>query len=146
MLTVVVAVALSLPGLGSVEAEPTVAVFDTTVPFATPGPTATTSVNTAELTAKDAFEQLTVPPAPTAGVVQLQPPGEDRETNVVPAGSVSLIVALAAVPGPELIAVIVYVMLLPAITGSGESVFVTDMSADGGLTWCAVPGEAGLAA
>jgi hypothetical protein len=49
-------------------------------------------------------------------------------TNVTPAGSVSEISMMAGVPGPLLVAVIVYVRLAPGLTGSGESVFTTEMS------------------
>ena len=105
--TVVVEVALLLPGVASVVLDETVAVFESTVPLATPAPTLTTSVNAALPTAIDAFVQLTVPPAPTTGVVQLQPPGDDSETNVVPAGNVSETDVLAALLGPAFVAVIV---------------------------------------
>jgi hypothetical protein len=40
---------------------------------------------------------VTVPVAPTAGVLQTQPPGALNETNVVPAGSVSVSVVVAVV-------------------------------------------------
>ncbi len=72
-LTVVVAVALLLPGTGSPVAEVTVAVFESTVPAAVAGATATVRVKTLEPTATVAFEQLTVPPLPTLGVVHDQP-------------------------------------------------------------------------
>ena len=105
--TVVVAVALLLPGVASVVLDEIVAVFDSTVPLAVDGATFTTSVNAALPVAKLAFVQLTVPPAPTAGVVQLQPPGDESETNVVPAGSVSESDAFAALLGPAFATVIV---------------------------------------
>src|SRR5690348_16341377 len=81
--TVVVAVALSLPVFGSVVAEATVAVLERTVPLATPASTFTTRVTSPPPTRTLAFEHETVPPAPTAGVVQLQPAAEDSETKVV---------------------------------------------------------------
>src|SRR6266852_2662421 len=87
--TVVVAVPLSLPGFGSLVADEAVAVLEMTVPAAVDGSAATVSVNTALPTARLGFEQETVPPAPTAGVVHDQPPGDDSATNVVPAGKVS---------------------------------------------------------
>lgn len=105
--TVVVAVALSKPGDGSVVAEVTVAVFEIIVAAATPDPTATTSVKTELPNPAEAFEQLTVPPEPTAGVVQVQPPGELNDTNVVPAGNVSLMFAVAALLGPAFVTVMV---------------------------------------
>jgi hypothetical protein len=106
VLTVVVAVALSLPALLS-PVPLSVAVFEITVPVATLASTFTVNVNTALPTAIEAFVQLTVPPAPIAGVVQLQPPGDENDTNVVPAGSVSDIDAFAALLGPALATVIV---------------------------------------
>jgi hypothetical protein len=49
-----------------------------------------------------------MPPDPTAGMVQLQPPGDDdSETKVVPAGRVSVSDADAASLGPALVTVIV---------------------------------------
>lgn len=105
--TVVVAVALSLPILGSGVVDDTVAVFESTVPAATDGSTATTKVNAAGPGANDAFEHDTVPLAPTAGVVQLQPPGDANDTKVVPAGKVSLNEAAAALLGPAFVTVIV---------------------------------------
>jgi len=52
-------------------------------------------------------EQDTVPPAPTAGVVHDQPPGDDSDTNVVFAGSVSESAAVMALLGPALSTVMV---------------------------------------
>ena len=105
--TVVVAVPLSLPGFGSDVAEVAVAVFERTVPFATEESTATVRVKTALPAAREAMEQETVPAAPTAGVVQLQPPGELSETKVVPAGRVSESDTEAALLGPLLVTVMV---------------------------------------
>lgn len=103
--TVVVAVALSLPGFGSVVADDTVAVLLITVPTVTPAPTCTTRLKTALPDANEAFEQETVPPAPTAGVVQLQPPGNESDTKVVPADRVSDSATVAALLGPMLLTV-----------------------------------------
>ena len=50
--------------------------------------------------AKDAFEQLIAPLAPTAGVVQLQPPGVVIDWKPTEAGRIWLNVALVAVSGP----------------------------------------------
>src|SRR5262245_34708790 len=98
--TVVAAVAALLPETGS-SADVTVAVVLRTVPFAIPAPTFTTSVKDTLAPADSAaLVQLTVPVAPTAGVVQLHPAGELRDTKVVPAGRESAratVVALAAV-------------------------------------------------
>ena len=102
--------------------------FVITVPFTTPAPTLTTSVNTLLPTANDGLVQLTVPVPPTGGAVQDHPAGVASDTNVVPAGRVSARVAAAAAVGPALAAVIVYVRLLPAATGLGLPVLVTDRS------------------
>jgi hypothetical protein len=105
--TVVVAVSLSFPGFPSAVAEVAVAVFESTVPSATEGATATVNVKTALPTANDGFEHDTSPPAPTAGVVHDHPAEAGKETNVVPAGSVSLQEAEEAASGPLLDTVIV---------------------------------------
>src|SRR5437660_286924 len=70
--------------------------------------------------------QEMLPDAPTAGAVQLHPPGDARETKVVPAGSVSLTVAVSSGEAPLFDAVIVYERLLPAMTGSGEPLLVSE--------------------
>jgi hypothetical protein len=127
--TVVVAVPLSFPGFPSAVAEVAVAVFVRTVPSVTDGATATVNVNTEFPTANDGFEHDTVPAAPTAGVVHDQPAPAGKETNVVPAGSVSLHDAEDAASGPLFVTVIVYVKLFPAFTGSGVSTLVTARSA-----------------
>jgi hypothetical protein len=98
--TVEVAVAESLPGAGSDVAEETVAVLDRTVPPATAALTPTVSVKTALPAERVATEQETVPPAPTAGVVQIHPAADASETKVVPAGSVSESETDAASLGP----------------------------------------------
>ena len=99
--TVVVAVALLLPGTGSVVAAETVAVLEIVEPSATEAETATVSVKTALPRAMEGLEHETVPPAKTPGVVQLQPMAAS-ETKVVPDGSVSVIVTPVAVLGPVL--------------------------------------------
>jgi hypothetical protein len=58
-------------------------------------------------TARLAIEQETVPPAPTAGVVHDHPPGDESETNVVPADNVSERLTVAALLGPALFTVMV---------------------------------------
>ena len=81
--TVAVAVALLFPGLGSAEAEDTVTVLEITVPALVDSGTATTMVKGAGLaTANATVEQAIVPAAPTAGVVQLQPPGAATDTKL----------------------------------------------------------------
>jgi hypothetical protein len=67
-----------------------------------------------------ASEHETVPVAPTAGVVQLQPRGEASETKVVLPSRLSVTVALLESLGPLLIVLMVYVTSVPAETGSGD--------------------------
>ena len=84
------------------------AVFESTVPAATSGVDVD---GQREDRAADGrtigFVQVTVPLAPTAGVVHDQPATAGSETKVVPAGSVSLHDALAAASGPLFVTVIV---------------------------------------
>jgi hypothetical protein len=103
--TAVVAVAALLPAFVSEVVAEAVAVLERTAPAPIDGPSATVSVKVALPTAKDAFEQITVPVAPTAGVVQDQPAAADSETNVVPAGNGSESDAEAAAIGPALVTV-----------------------------------------
>jgi hypothetical protein len=105
--TVVVSVSLLFAPFGSVVADDAVAVFDSTVPFASVESALTVSVKTALVTPRVAIEQLTVPMPPTAGVVQDQPPGDDSETNLVPVGRVSASAAVVALLGPALFTVMV---------------------------------------
>ena len=105
--TVVVAVPLSLPGFPSGVLEVAVAVLLRIVPAATVGATLTVSVKTELPTANEGFEHETVPLSPAAGVLHDHPLISGIETKVVPAGSVSLHEALAAVSGPLLLTVIV---------------------------------------
>jgi hypothetical protein len=105
--TVVTAVPLSLPVFGSAVAALTAAVFESTVPAATDEPTFTINVKTALPTANEAVLQAITPPLPIAGVVHDQPPGEESETNVVPAGRVSLSATVDATLGPAFATVIV---------------------------------------
>ena len=102
----VVAVADSLPGAGSAVAELTVAV-STIIVGGAAASTVTTRLNTAGPPVKLALVQVTVPVAPTAGVVHDQPPGDASEVNVVLAGITLLIDTLAAALGPLLSSVIV---------------------------------------
>ena len=125
--TSVAATLLLLAGAGSLVDEPTFAVFER-VPVAD-GVTATASMNVAAPTFIDAVEQEMEPPAPTAGVVHDQPAGVESETNVVDAGSVSVITTDAAGSGPLLATVIVYVRFWPATTGFGAATFVIASSA-----------------
>src|SRR5688572_11402724 len=75
--------------------------------------------------------QVTVPPpSPLAGGVQVPWLGV-ADVNVTPAGRLSVTTTPAAVDGPALVTVTVYVSVPFASTGSGESVFVTERSACG---------------
>src|SRR5215210_1868606 len=60
----------------------------------------------------------TVPLAPTAGVVNVAPGEATAEMKTVPRGSGSLILKFSAALGPGLVAEIVKVSRLPAMTGS----------------------------
>src|SRR5436190_1184412 len=77
-------------------------------------------------------EQLTVPPDPGVGEVQLQPAGCDSDTNVMSLGKGSFSVALVAVSGPPLFTVIVKLTSESADDISDEAVFVTPRSAFSG--------------
>src|SRR5947199_396373 len=104
--TVVVAVAVLLPLVGSGVVEEIV-VLALIVPVAA-GSTSTTAVKLAEPPAANvARVTVTVPVAPTAGVVALHPAGVVTETNVVPAGVASVTDTVCASDGPALLAVIV---------------------------------------
>src|SRR5687767_7336537 len=92
--TVVIDVTLPFSGIPSPVLDVTVAVLVRTVPDNTDGSTFTTRVKTALPTANDGLEDETMPPAPTGGVVLLQPLTSDNETKVVPTGNVSLNEAL----------------------------------------------------
>src|SRR5213075_1428526 len=92
--TVVVAVALSLPGFGSGVVDAMAAVLLMTVPSAVARGTASTSVKTAFPVGIDPLVHDTVPVPPTGGEVQLHPPGDESDSNVVPGGSVSVSDAL----------------------------------------------------
>src|SRR5512132_2316713 len=99
-LTVVVAVAELFPAAGS-SVDVTLAVLLTIVPLGVAAFTFTTSAkDPLPLAGRVAMVQLTVPVPPTAGVVQVHPAGDVRDTNVVVAGRVSdraTVVAAAAV-------------------------------------------------
>ena len=69
--------------------------------------TLTVNVKTALPIPRVVIEQDTVPAIPTDGVVQLQPPGDESDPNVVPAGNVSVSETDAALLGPALFTVIV---------------------------------------
>jgi hypothetical protein len=106
-LTVVEAVALLFPEAKSAVAVETVAVLLIVEPAALAA-TRTVSVKVAvDATAREALVQETLPVAPTAGVVQVNPAGDASETNVVFAGSVSARVTFTAAFGPLFVTAIV---------------------------------------
>ena len=118
------AVAVLFAVLGSVIDEVTFAVSLMAVPGAVPAVTFTVYV--------------IVPGAPGArlgsvqvkvATVHVQPAARQRD-RVVFAGSVSVRLTVVAVLGPPLVTTCVYVMTLPACTGTGAAVFVTDRSAE----------------
>jgi hypothetical protein len=94
-------VALLLALLGSVIADEPMSVLEITVPVAVPASTLATKVNAPETPdASEAIVQVTVPVAPTAGVVQLHVPGLVSETKVVLVGIASVKLTVVAVDGP----------------------------------------------
>src|ERR1044071_4090919 len=102
-ITVVVAVAVLLPGVGSVVAVVAVAELVMMVLCGVLALTLTTMVKTAVSPAATvALENCTVPVPPTAGCVLLQPVPvvTVADTNVVFAGSVSLTLTVCASLGP----------------------------------------------
>jgi hypothetical protein len=64
--------------------------------------------------------QVTVPVPPTAEVVQDHPTGAVSDPKVVVAGTASDSVSELAPDGPALATTIAYVMLPPAVAGSGD--------------------------
>ena len=105
--TVVVAVALSLPGEPSGVDDVMVAVFEIIELGVEVDETVTFRVKTEVPTLKDGLEQEIVPLSPASGVVHDQPGTLLSDTKKVPAGSVSDQVALVAGSGPLLLSVIV---------------------------------------
>src|ERR1700675_2082134 len=101
VLTVVVSVADSSPGFGSVVVEVTLAVFERLASRA--GSTCTTRCTVAEVRPRSPRFQLTVPAV-------LVPP-LSAETKLVPAGTASEIETLRAKEGPLLVTVSVKVVL-----------------------------------
>src|SRR5262249_31260322 len=104
--------------------------------------TFTTMVKTAvSPVATVALEKTTLPVPPTAGALVDQPVPvvTEADTNVVLAGVASVTVTVCASDGPLLVKLIVYVTLLPAKTGSGESLLLTGSSADACTVVAAVP-------
>ncbi len=98
----VVAVPVLFAVLGS-EANDAVALSVRVVPPASDALVFTVSVNVCVAEAGAEPEHEMLPVAPTEGVVHDQPPGAARETNVVPAGKVSVSVTALASLGPLLL-------------------------------------------
>src|SRR6266516_633855 len=83
MLTRVVAVAESLDGLESTGEEDATAVFEIVVPSGVAWFTFTTRVDAALVPdSSEGLRQLTLPVPPREGLVQVQPAGAIRKTNV----------------------------------------------------------------
>ena len=128
--TAICELALLFVAFGSPVVVATVAVSVMTVPMAVLvfTFTVTTNVPVAPL-ARVAMVHVMVPVAPTAGVTQTHPAGVGYETKVVFVGTTSVNETVVAAPGPPLVATCVYVMLLPAVAGSGTPTLLTLMSA-----------------
>src|SRR5207253_1693259 len=109
--TVVEAVPVLLPGVGSVVVVAAVAELLMVAPLAVLALTWTTIVKTAVSPAATvAFEKTTLPVPPTAGglgIVQLAPVVTTADTKVVLAGTASVTVTVCASLGPALVKLIV---------------------------------------
>src|SRR6266511_4927656 len=127
-LTVVEAVPELLVGTAS-SGEVTVAVLVMIVPFGVAAATFRTKVIVLVPTGTDGLVQVCVPVPPTGSGGQVHPAPGVTDTNVVPGGVVSERETFDAASGPELVRSIVYVMVEPATTGSGESTLETERSA-----------------
>jgi hypothetical protein len=96
-LTDVVSVSELSPGFGSTLSDVMLAVFVKVLWPGVPGLTFTTRVKTAEVFfARVGFVAVTVPVAPTGGVVTVHPAGADMETKVVFCGNTSLTTTFVA--------------------------------------------------
>jgi hypothetical protein len=132
VLTSVVVVAELAPAEGSLVCAATVAVLLIVVPPGVDDLTWAMSVMVAEAPLPSvALLQVTTPPLPTEGAVQAKLASLGvTETNVVLNGSESVTTTFCASLGPALLTVNVQVRLPPAVTGSGESLFVIETSAE----------------
>lgn len=118
-LTPTVAVAVLLAGFGSVALLDTVATFGVDALAMV-----MTTLNVADApVGSAAIMQVTVPAAPTAGVVHpnVGPAVCDSETKVVPAGRGSVMETLAASLGPLFTTTIVHVTFEPALAEAGPT-------------------------
>jgi hypothetical protein len=105
MVTVVISVKLLSAASESAVAEEADTVLEMALPQAVLALTLTTTSKVAVSPMTElAFEKMTFPVPPTAGVVTLQPDPlvTDAETKVVLAGTASVTMTLLAVPGPLL--------------------------------------------
>jgi len=110
VMTAVIAVPVLLPGVGSTVALAAVALLVMVEPLATLAATWTTMVKVAiSLSVVVPLEKTTLPVAPTAGALVLQPVPEftTAETKVVPVGRPSVTVTVCAALGPLLTKLIV---------------------------------------
>ena len=115
-----------LPGPGSFD----VLVTEAVLSIIEPGPavTLTTRVMLAEPPdAIEPSEQVTIPVPPGGGAVNVPWLGV-TDTNVVPAGTMSVTVTPVPRLGPALLTPIVYVRFEPLPTGFGEPLLVIDRS------------------
>src|SRR5205809_1128568 len=103
--TVVVAVPVLFPGVGSVVAEAPTALFVIVVPSGAPESTFTMIVNVAASPAAEVALANAIVPVPPAGTesVRDQPAGVVAETNVVLAGVASVSVTVCASEAPLLL-------------------------------------------
>src|SRR5829696_6384211 len=85
----------------------TVASLEMTVPSGVASATSTVRVNSESPGGRLAIEQESVPPRPTVRLLHDQPLGEESETKVVSAGSVSERLTETALLGPSLVTVMV---------------------------------------
>jgi hypothetical protein len=129
--TEVVAVEVLFELLVSGVADVTTATFVSVTP---PGAVTLTAIDRVAKPGNPIVPKLavTVPFAPTDGPLQL-PWLALQEMKVVPIGSGSVTLTPSAKPGPALFTRIVYVSVVPLMTGSGESVFEIVRSAGAGV-------------
>jgi hypothetical protein len=119
VVTLVVACLVLLAAFGSVVADEIVAVLSTVAPAAVSGFTRVVKRNSTLVSVKVGSVHVAVPVSPTAGVVQFQPEGDVRATNVVSVSSGSDRLALAAKLGPLLRTVTMASTFSPALILAG---------------------------
>jgi hypothetical protein len=94
------------------------------------GATLTTTMMAADVfAARLGSVQVTLPVAPTAGLVHVQPAGAETEANVALVGTASRKLTVVAAEGPLLVIVCMYVMSLPAYTARGVEAVLRARSA-----------------